>query len=68
MLFETESKRKIVTVNLSLAKHEAIIEANKYFKIRKSALSITKAWVKGDYLYFEDVKGGKEVWAVWKTL
>lgn len=68
MIFETENKRKVVTVNKSLAKYEAIIEANKHFKVRKTALSIRDAWVKGDYLYFEEIKGGRNVWAIWKTL
>jgi len=68
MIYKTENGIAIVTVNKSLSIDEAFTEANKHFKIRKSALSIADAWIKGDNLYFEQVRGGKNVWAVWKTL
>ena len=67
-IFVNDNNKKIVTVNKSLAKSEAIREANKHFKAKVSALFIVDAWIKDDYLYFEKIRGGQNVWAVWKTL
>ena len=67
-IYKTEKGKVIIAVNKSFSVDEALTEANIHFKCSKSKLNISDAWIKGSNLYFDEVKGGRYVWAVWKTL
>lgn len=66
--YETDNKRKVVFISPEVDVLEAKRIANEHFKTRLSALSYYPAWVKGDFLYFDKVRGGEKGCAVWKTL
>ena len=57
---------KVVTINKSLPKGEALTECNKVFKVAKHTLNIVAAWIKGEDIYFTETENAREVWAVWK--
>ena len=64
--FITEKKKTIWTVGRDKSKSEAITMANEKFRVKRDDLEATYAWEKDDELWFDKVKGAKEVWAVWK--
>lgn len=65
-IFVTEENRTYVAISKDHTKDKALTEANKHFKVSKSRLACGDGWIKKDTLYFDEKRGAKKVWLVWR--
>jgi len=65
-IYKTESGAVIVTVSRKAKKSQALSIANRFIKKRLDDLVIMKAWGDDSSLYFKEVEGKTELWAIYK--
>ena len=65
-IYKTDSGAAIVTVSRKAKKSQALSIANRFIKKRLDDLVIMKAWGDDSSLYFSEVEGKTELWAVFK--
>ena len=63
-VFKTDEGRSVVAVDRALSEPDALIAANRHFRVKKDRLEIQPACVKNDTLYFGEKRGAKKAWAV----
>lgn len=65
-VFLTDDNRTYVAVDGSVTKEKALTIGNKRFHINRKMLRIGTGWVRNDTLYFDEIRGAKKVWLVWR--